>query len=638
MAPPKQQTIYKLDPEQSNSEAIVPESETKPSQSVNAPAATSSVNAPQPPSVYASQFQLPSSLNSPPSSMQSTAHQPSSQGPSSTDGINLRATVRPSCPIANEHAMGAWCPYCRAIPMPWGDDDLPVVTDDLGIATEVGPAGSILEGVALQNPIAIAIVAVVAYLRSTRMPDTYVQELPYIITRVPEAKAAGERVGRLYHAIHHAAEPGDEDPSYDQIIYFVLADPEITEENYLHNTINTMSRNRGRLRANNNDLEVGHTSVHALVHAPPHATLNTPLNAPLTASLNAPVITPRHDAATQTPEYSTWHVGSLKREPPSPADDHRVEDMTEEEWLRTERTNPTDQKKNRPPPPGDWEFVPGTNLSDPILGQPDPSKFFLIRQMKSNPLKKDCRQLPDWAKFDWNDPDDIEHLKKHRSQIRNRTSGSIAQHRPPWTLAEKEVLTKLVEKQIKAGATKKTVNWEKIARGLTGYFKDRTQKKGSVLAQTSKLIDGKLVEKYKKPKVLNADRVGDAGRHAKSIQAQASKYGDIHGMLLKICPRGIDGKHRAPSSKRHQRIINTKESDTSSSDSSTSSDDEPLAKRRPRKKQKLEEYEGPRDEVPKGPKKPPGPPPPSGGAAGLAGPMGKASSLDFQRTPLPGAH
>jgi hypothetical protein len=72
------------------------------------------------------------------------------------------------------------------------------------------------------------------------------------------------------------------------------------------------------------------------------------------------------------------------------------------------------------------------DLADPVLGQPDPSKFFLIRRMKSNPELKDCRQLPDWMKFDWNDPDDIEHHKKHRSQIRSRTSGSIAMHRPPW--------------------------------------------------------------------------------------------------------------------------------------------------------------------------------------------------------------
>jgi hypothetical protein len=77
-----------------------------------------------------------------------------------------------------------------------------------------------------------------------------------------------------------------------------------------------------------------------------------------------------------------------------------------------------------------WQIV--RCLADPVLGQQDPSKFFLIQRMKSNPELKDCRQLPDWMKVDWNDPDDIEHPKKHRSQIRNRTSGSIAMHRPPW--------------------------------------------------------------------------------------------------------------------------------------------------------------------------------------------------------------
>jgi hypothetical protein len=86
------------------------------------------------------------------------------------------------------------------------------------------------------------------------------------------------------------------------------------------------------------------------------------------------------------------------------------------QWTATTRTNSTDQKKSRQPPPGDWEFVPGTNLSDP------------------SPEVVDGRLPPDWASFNWKDPEDIEHLKKHRRQIWNTTSGSIAMHRPPWTL------------------------------------------------------------------------------------------------------------------------------------------------------------------------------------------------------------
>ena len=58
------------------------------------------------------------------------------------------------------------------------------------------------------------------------------------------------------------------------------------------------------------------------------------------------------------------------------------------QWTATTRTNPTGQKMNRPPPPGDWEFVPDIDLSDP------------------SPEVVDGRQLPDCASFDWEDPEE----------------------------------------------------------------------------------------------------------------------------------------------------------------------------------------------------------------------------------------
>jgi hypothetical protein len=59
------------------------------------------------------------------------------KSPSNTDGINLNATGRPSCEQVIAHATSGFCQYCRATPMPWGDEDLPVVTDDLGIPSDV---------------------------------------------------------------------------------------------------------------------------------------------------------------------------------------------------------------------------------------------------------------------------------------------------------------------------------------------------------------------------------------------------------------------------------------------------------------------------------------------------------------------
>jgi hypothetical protein len=55
----------------------------------------------------------------------------------STDGINLNATVRPSLEQEIADATGGFCQYCRATPMLWSDDDLPVVTDDQEIPTDV---------------------------------------------------------------------------------------------------------------------------------------------------------------------------------------------------------------------------------------------------------------------------------------------------------------------------------------------------------------------------------------------------------------------------------------------------------------------------------------------------------------------
>lgn len=56
---------------------------------------------------------------------------------------------------------------------------------------------------------------------------------------------------------------------------------------------------------------------------------------------------------------------------------------------------------NAPPISGPWEFVPGLDTSLAVVGQPEPQKFFIIRQKTGNHSKKDVRQYPGWEKFDW---------------------------------------------------------------------------------------------------------------------------------------------------------------------------------------------------------------------------------------------
>jgi hypothetical protein len=199
--------------------------------------------------------------------------------------------------------------------------------------------------------------------------------------------------------------------------------------------------------------------------------------------------------------------------------------------------------KNAPARRGKWQFVEGTDLSDAKLSQPDPSKFFLIRQIIDNHEQKDCRQYPRWETFDWNDPEHITHLNNARRQIRARTSGIIAKPRPVWTLLEKEKLKELISEAIDTRPAGGKIDWANIASKMQAYFEGKTQKAGEDLAPPcSKMVDGKEVISKKKMLKLKADRIGFS-RNASAINTQAHKYGDIVALL--------QGDQEGPKTKKH---------------------------------------------------------------------------------------
>lgn len=100
-----------------------------------------------------------------------------------------------------------------------------------------------------------------------------------------------------------------------------------------------------------------------------------------------------------------------------------------------------------------------------VLGQPDPSKKFLVRQKASNPAEEDVRQYPGWYDMDWNNKDHIDALNRNRRQIRARTSGNIAETRPSWTQMEKDVLKDLVQKALNDGKTRANIDRE-LCQGI----------------------------------------------------------------------------------------------------------------------------------------------------------------------------
>jgi hypothetical protein len=86
-----------------------------------------------------------------------------------------------------------------------------------------------------------------------------------------------------------------------------------------------------------------------------------------------------------------------------------------------------------------WEFVEGQDLTDAKFAEPDPSKFFMVRQDINNNSKIDVRQYLHISNFDWNDKAHIKRLNLSRRQIKNRTYGSAAV-RLPWSQREKYIL------------------------------------------------------------------------------------------------------------------------------------------------------------------------------------------------------
>jgi hypothetical protein len=285
------------------------------------------------------------------------------------------------------------------------------------------------------------------------------------------------------------------------------------------------------------------------------------------------------------------------------------------------------KKSNRPPPRGDWEFVEGTNLDDAVLGQPDPSKYFLVRQMHSKPDKKDVRQYPGWENMDWNDPDHIAALNRARRQIRMRTSGAIAEPRLPWTQLEKDVLKQLIQDAINAGQKRTTIDWDAISTGMSRHFEGLIQKEGEPLARMTEVVNGVEKEpKRKTPLKLKTERKGAQHRGPRAVQNQAEKYGDIALIITATQPKR--GRKRKPgdSKSNSKQEIDSPESQDGESADDTDSDSHAV---HPKQKR----LRGPKDMPDRSPK-PPGPPPPPGGSGGIAGSMDKSHGLAPTRTTM----
>jgi hypothetical protein len=515
----------------------------------------------------------------------------------------LLATVSSNCLHGRDHEMGMFCHECRGIQMPWGTS-LPRVRDDLGEDLRRGPNGSIFQGVQLQNFNAIATLSTRAYLQLTHQSAMSIDGFNGFEARYKAASNAGRLVARLIDSLRRVATNLERVPAFYDIIHQALLEPDLSYENHRENILRIIETDEENERPHGHDNAARGARGEGLGGI---ASRHGRRQSQASASSGNLEIGP--GGTTSAPSGSSS----------SPTDNS-------EELIFEPMRDISGPQSHRPPKRGDWEFVQGTDLSDAVLGQPDPSKYFLVRQMHSNPAEKDVRQYPGWAKMDWNDPTHITDLNRARRQIRMRTSGAIAEPRLPWTKLEKDVLKRLVQNAINAGQKRTTIDWEAISSNMSKHFDSLVQKEGEPLAQTTTVVGGiEQAPKYKRAPKLKTQRKGSQQRGAKALANQAEKYGDIWIMLNNTQPRKDRKKKRTAGGSNKQDSESPEYQDEDVAED-VDSDDEPI-------QPKPKRVKGPKDMPDRGPKKPPGPPPP-GGAGGLAGPMGKSRSIAPTRTPM----
>jgi hypothetical protein len=107
------------------------------------------------------------------------------------------------------------------------------------------------------------------------------------------------------------------------------------------------------------------------------------------------------------------------------------------------------------------------------------------------------------------------------------------------------------------------------------------QRKDNSILRASSRISKSMLYRYRCCSALTIPTPSRSSNCFQTMQNHtAQKYADIYALLLDTLPGGRDGKHRTPTSKWHQRIINTKDKDDT--DSSDTSSEAPPPEKPPR--------------------------------------------------------
>jgi len=323
--------------------------------------------------------------------------------------------------------------------MPWGAE-LPRVVDDAGEPIRRGPPRSLLEGVQLQSYTAVATLAVRAWLVLINGSAMSIEGFNGFEAKYPAAARAGHEIVRLINSVRAVTQNRAQIPTYYDLIHQALLEPDLSFQILRENILRTNEAEDAQEHGQENHSRG--TSGRGLGSRTNRESSRQPYD----SSSSSNPGTSNSDLAS-----SSRPLGRLGL---SLAGDDIPGDL-----IFTRRRERSGTQYNTPAARGDWEFVEGTDLSDAVLGKPEPAKLFLIRQKHSDPEgKKDVREYPGLHTMDWTNPDHIASLNRARRQIRMRTNGTIAEPRLPWTQMEKDELKRLVQNALNAGQTRNSID------------------------------------------------------------------------------------------------------------------------------------------------------------------------------------
>lgn len=515
------------------------------------------------------------------SSTSFSGHAPASNSTPSSAKVhdyNTYPDFNHDCLQADTHNTGEWCPNCQRLGMPFGGQ-LPLATNDQNLVVMIGPAGSVLEGVSVMQPLDVETVALIALARLRNYLEIpQLDVAPQLdAEHFEELLEAAKRILRLTEQLEHDALDGNTPPNFTEVIETALHRPTLSSDQLKVVLLREMSASA----FNNDDDNDSDLTPNG---AAPKSKSKISRSDPVSEELNR--------LCAENPDYDLFT-------PPAKA--------------------PTASNTH-------WCFVEGHDPSRAKLGKPETSKFFVHREMVSDPSKKDIRHYIDWEGFDWHDSAQIERLNKWRGQLDYRTTGKKAEPAMAWTLREKEELKKAVETEVKKGGK---LDWEEVKKTLHRVFDGVVQKKGESLANPTKLEDGKIVEKKTKTGVLKTNREGfPQNRGPKALSNKSHTFYDIKVLVGKKKGEG----EAAKKGMKGQAAEVAEEEDEQKEVEEEEEEEEKEEQEPPTKKRKFDgKHLGPKDSDPGSKPGPPPPPPAAGGNAGTS--SGIVGKLPYALSP-----